>query len=367
VNAVMNKPEQITLYYREGSSDKVYQCSIEPEGELFLVHFAYGRRGSTLQTGTKTQSPVNHAQAVSIFNKLVTEKRAKGYTEGAAGSTYQHSEKQSSGIQCQLLNPIGANEVEKLITDPAYCAQEKYDGKRLLVQKEGAAIHGINRRGLMVGLPSLIVQSAHRLPGDFILDGEAVGELLYAFDLLSLNGEDLRPLAYQDRYVTLMNLMAAYKSHHLIHHIQLAPSCDTAGGKAKLLAELKQQRKEGIVFKQLDAPYTAGRPNSGGSQLKHKFYATLSAVVANLNPQRSVEIRLLNAEGWQPAGNVTIPANHSVPPVGAVVEVRYLYAMPGSGALYQPVYLGLRNDIALHECTTSQLKFKAQDEDSNAD
>jgi len=47
-------------------------------------------------------------------------------------------------------------------------------------------------------------------------------------------------------------------------------------------------RKEGVVFKRLDAPYTPGRPGSGGTQLKHKFCATLSAVVARVNAQRSV-------------------------------------------------------------------------------
>ena len=95
--------------------------------------------------------------------------------------------------------------------------------------------------------------------------------------------------------------------------------------------------------------------------MKHKFVATLSAVVAKLNQQRSVGLSLLNHEGWQPVGNVTIPPNHPVPNVGAVVEVRYLYAVP-DGSLYQPVYLGMRNEVEPHECVVSQLKFK-RDED----
>ena len=111
------------------------------------------------------------------------------------------------------------------------------------------------------------------------------------------------------------------------------------------------------------APYTPGRPNSGGAQLKYKFYATLSAVVAKVNPQRSVEIRLLDKDGWQPAGNVTIPANQKVPVVGAVVEIRYLHAYRESGCLYQPTYLGVRQDVEAHECVASQLKFKSGDED----
>ena len=80
----MNTPqtECITLSYREGSSDKVYQASIEPNGGLFVVNFAYGRRGSTLTTGTKTQNPVDHDSARNIYDKLVREKKAKGYTAG---------------------------------------------------------------------------------------------------------------------------------------------------------------------------------------------------------------------------------------------------------------------------------------------
>ena len=116
------------------------------------------------------------------------------------------------------------------------------------------------------------------------------------------------------------------------------------------------------MFKLLDAPYTPGRPNSGGSQLKHKFVATLSAVVAKVNAQRSVGLSLLNHEGWQPIGNVTIPANHQVPQVGAVVDTRYLHAYR-DGSLYQPVYLGERSDVRQEECVVSQLKFKRDDDE----
>jgi bifunctional non-homologous end joining protein LigD len=50
-----------------------------------------------------------------------------------------------------------------------------------------------------------------------------------------------------------------------------------------------------------------------------------------------------------------------VPNLGAVVEVRYLYAYP-DGSLYQPVYLGERSDVDVTECVVSQMKFK-RDED----
>src|SRR6266571_2460171 len=108
--------EQITLYYRQGSSDKVYQASIEPADGGHVVRFAYGRRGTTLQTGTKTNTPVTQDEAKRIYDKLVAEKTAKGYTPGEDGTPYQHTdrEQQVSGITPQLLNPIEAEEAARL-------------------------------------------------------------------------------------------------------------------------------------------------------------------------------------------------------------------------------------------------------------
>jgi bifunctional non-homologous end joining protein LigD len=45
--------------------------------------------------------------------------------------------------------------------------------------------------------------------------------------------------------------------------------------------------------------------------------------------------------------------------VDQVVECRFLYAFKESGSIFQPVYLGTRDDITTEECTTAQLKYKA--------
>lgn len=118
------------------------------------------------------------------------------------------------------------------------------------------------------------------------------------------------------------------------------------------------------MFKHGAAPYVTGRPKSGGMQLKHKFYATLSAVVDIVNAQRSIQIKLLKGARWVSAGNVTIPPNVIIPALGAVVEIRYLYAFKESGSLYQPVYLRMRSDVLPTECVTKQLKFKNDEGES---
>src|ERR1043165_2223229 len=199
MNAVMEAQNQVTLYYREGSSDKMYQAAIEPAGELFVVNFAYGRRGSTLSTGTKTSSPVDYATAKEIFTKLVSGKKANGYTEGESGTPYTHSEKQSSGILPQLLNAIEEADADRLLDDDDYCAQEKFDGRHLLVRKQDGHIEGINKQGLLVGLPETVLSDFRNLPGSFIAGGESVGDHYYPFDLLELNGENLRLFPYRTR------------------------------------------------------------------------------------------------------------------------------------------------------------------------
>jgi predicted DNA-binding WGR domain protein len=176
MNVVTATPDRVSLYYREGSSDKVYQAAIEPVGQQFVVNFAYGRRGATLTTGTKTSTPVDYATAKKIYTKLVGEKKAKGYTEGADGTPYQHTDKQASGILPQLLNPIEESEVELLLRDDNYCAQEKFDGRHLLVRKQDDHLEGINKKGLLVGLPQTVVDDFRQFPGSLIPDGESIGD-----------------------------------------------------------------------------------------------------------------------------------------------------------------------------------------------
>ena len=357
MNAVIEAPHRVSLYYREGSSDKVYQAAIEPAGNQFVVNFAYGRRGATLTTGTKTSSLVSYDAAKDIFSKLVSEKKAKGYTEGADGTPYQHTDKQSSGILPQLLNPIDEADVERLFCDDDYCAQEKHDGRHILIRKRDEDIKGINKKGLIVGLPQTVASDIRNLPGSFIHDGESVGDDYHAFDLLELNGKNLCPFPYRTRLTHLVNLLLSGAKHD---HVRVVETAFTTKQKTTLWERLRRENREGIVFKRLDAPYTPGKPNSGGAQLKFKFVATLSAVVAKINARRSVEISLFNGRSLVSCGNVSIPANHEIPVVGVIVEVRYLYAFKESGVLYQPVYLGPRDDVDAGECLTSQLKYKAE-------
>jgi bifunctional non-homologous end joining protein LigD len=133
----------------------------------------------------------------------------------------------------------------------------------------------------------------------------------------------------------------------------------TCAAKLVLLQEVHKHGGEGIVLKRHDAPYSPGRPNTGGPALKFKFVATASVLVTSHHEEHSsVRMALYDGAGdLVDVGSVTIPPNKERPPIGAIIEVRYLMAFRG-GSLIQAVYLGIRYDIKRSACTIDQLRFK---------
>jgi hypothetical protein len=343
---------------REGPSNKEYHAAIEPRGDAFIVTFAYGRTDSILTTGTKTPAPVSMEDATKVFDKLVAAKLAKGYHEGYPGRPYRPSpcpvHGPASGIRCQLPNPVDVSEVSRLLTGTSHCLQEKHDGYRLLVRKRGDEITGINRRGFIVAVPEPIRKAVAQIGFDVLLDGVAVGETLHAFDLLEVKGHDLRPRRYLDRHAGL--LMAIPPSLPALRWVSTAVD---PNDKIEIFEEYRQIGCKGVVFKDVNAPFSPGRPASGGPQLTYGFVVSASFVAADQNAKRCVRLGLYDEETLVPVGNVTIPAGHPIPRMGEVVEVRYRHAVRESGEIHQPVYVGKRPDMPAGECGTHQLKYKS--------
>lgn len=361
--------ERIELHYQGNGSDKVYVVELKQTTTgNYLVHCHYGRRGGTLNFADKTPSPVSHLTAKTIFDKVVKEKTSKGYqvvshTHPTGSTPAAAPSKPAPGpkpvlpgvLMPQLLNPVCEGELESLLDSDEWWAQEKMDGERRPVSNDGnGKWSGWNKKGEMVALPEIVVQELNKTPfrADTVLDGEIIGDVYFPFDVIMLNGRNLRDAQLQDRARALLDIQ-------LSEHIRPVSYFRHTDDKRGLLAKVKGENGEGLVFKRRDSFYVPGRPNSGGDQLKHKFVESATLTVWKRNQgKRSVQVAGYD-ENRQlvELGSVTIPANHEVPEKGAIVEIRYLYAYKG-GSLYQPVYLGVRNDQTIEDCVISQLKYK---------
>ncbi len=361
--------QSVSLFFTEGSSNKEYHAQLKAQDTGWVVTFQFGPRGKALKSGTKTASPLGFEAALKVYTALVAEKTRKGYTPESTGRAYQGSPlaERDSGLRPQLLNEVSPEEAERLLKDPDWVVQEKQDGERRMVRincsDAADSIEGTNRNGLIVGMDLRVVEALAKTFGSVqaVLDTEDLGEAgLRVFDVLEMEGQDLRGQPYKERLAILDQILARAKLAGQAELVVVVETAVTELDKEVLYLSCLQRNAEGVVFKQLSAKHSPGRPASGGSWLKLKFVATASVIVDGANDgKRSVRMVGLNDQGDLVAlGNVTVPANKAIPADESIIEVRYLYAYPG-GSLFQPNFLRVRNDIDRSACTVSQLKYKA--------
>ncbi|MDH6165401.1 hypothetical protein M2282_000529 [Variovorax boronicumulans] len=336
------------LYFTGQGSDKVYQVHLRPKDDGWVVDYGNGRRGGTLATGTKTSSPVAFEAALKIYEKVVKEKTSKGYTPDQSGALYTSSDLAGriSGELPQLPTLILEEQVARYFDDAGWGLQEKADGENRILLIEGETVRGTNRRGLFVDIPQAWVGEAGATAGRTVIAGEHVGDVFKAFDLLALDGQDLRSAAFIDRFGHLQK-MAGRLPWMVVLDLET-----TAEGKRRRAAQLLAAHGEGYVLKALAAPFAAGRSTTS---LKFKFNQSATCEVIRVNAQRSVAVGLRDETGAMvDMGNVTVPPNEALPPVGALVEVRYLYRYAG-GKFEQPVYKGQRMDMTSDDAVLSQV------------
>jgi len=165
--------------------------------------------------------------------------------------------------------------VDQAPIGPRWSHEIKWDGYRAQAHLEDGNVKVFTRAGNnWSAIFHPVVEGIARLRADSaILDGEIIalkggvsdfhelrrqlGEarpaIIYqAFDLLWLDGEDLRPLPFRERKRRLAALIGVGSRH--LNHVE---HFETDGGR--MLASACNLHLEGIVSKLLDAPYRSGR------------------------------------------------------------------------------------------------------------
>lgn len=353
------------LFFTEGSSDKVYHVHLRQDGQGWGVFFENGRRGGSLREGEKLRGATLEA-AMKVFDKTVAEKVRKGYTEQESGLAFSAAAMagQDTGFRPQLLNEIDHENAATLGDD--WLVQEKHDGeRRILIQDDGGEIRFANRRGLETGVATVVESAFRRLGevvgGRLVLDAEDMGDHVVIFDVPE--HFMIRGGSFRERAAILEHVWKIILDCGLASALKVDVPTPASKFFSTALDDLQEAGAEGYVLRHQNSLYEAGRPASGGSALKVKFWAEATCrVTEGREGRRSIGLELQNGiDGpWMPVGNVTVPANQEIPAPGSLVEVRYLYAREG-GALFQPTLKGLRRDLTEDAAQMSQLKLKERD------
>ncbi|HDR9103750.1 TPA: DNA ligase D [Burkholderia vietnamiensis] len=159
-----------------------------------------------------------------------------------------------------------------------WCYEIKFDGYRMLTRIDGGDIRFLTRNGhdwsgrlprLVQAVRELNVRNAW-LDGEVVVlnaagrpdfnllqnafDSRSTADIvMFAFDLLWLNGEDLRPLPLRERRQQLRSLLEP------VEGLLLRFSEDFEQDPHSLLASASKLRLEGMMGKRADAPYRSGR------------------------------------------------------------------------------------------------------------
>ena len=185
-------------------------------------------------------------------------------------------------------------------SDPGWIFERKLDGIRCLAHRDGGPVRLLSRtdRDMTGQFPEVAEALASEPATDFVVDGEVVAfsggvtsfqrlqrrgkervsVFLYVFDLLRLEGRDVRDLPLRERKALLR------KSFRFGGPVRMSPHRNERG--EELFREACRQGLEGLIAKRADSPYRSGARSH--DWLKLKCHAEQELVIGGFTaPQGS--------------------------------------------------------------------------------
>lgn len=212
--------------------------------------------------------------------------------------------------------PLLCTAAERPPAGSGWVHEVKFDGYRTVLSVNGGRARLFSKSGhdWTHRFPELAAEAA-ALP-DCLLDGEMValddqgrsdfegllnalsnrrtaGLVFYAFDVLAIEGEDLRSLPYAQRKRRLENLLELCDGP-ACDHIAVVESLDVDG--AQLLEAARRMELEGIVSKRTDAPYRSGPSRDW---IKVKVRPTEEVVIGGWTSRSGGDIAALLTGVWR--------------------------------------------------------------------
>lgn len=293
------------------------------------------------------------------------------------------------------MNAVGVKDdgqLDRLLDDPAFIAQEKLDGIRAIVHvtKDGLRIFSRSAgvadptRPLektsalphlaaiqLPGLSGTILDSEILLPGEDSAtlagtvhrkDGNGQNHLvkIFVFDILRYRHVNMMNKFYDDRLIILDEIQTQLSSPHIV----VLPVADTSKSKRALYDNVLKSGGEGIILKRLDTYYyPAARPTNNWYKAKRsatfdcvvigftrgmgKFNSRIGAVRFGQYINGTL-VELGQCSGMTDAIRTDMSANPDTW-IGRVVTIKGMERLK-SGAIRHPQYDRIRFDKQPEEC-----------------
>ena len=230
----------------------------------------------------------------------------------------------------QRLQPMLAVLTDAPFDDADWVFESKWDGFRMVTSIEGGKVALFSRNGKIVSESYRVVARAlEKIKHDAVLDGELVAldahgrarfQLLqnalrsqanlryYLFDLMFLDGADVRGLSLLERKERLRRLIPK--------HPLLALTAHRAEHGTKYFKEAQKQGLEGIMAKRAASPYLSGQRS--GDWLKIKTARRQEVVIAGFTAPRrtrpyfgALVLAVRRDNGWRYIGHVGTGFTHA--------------------------------------------------------
>ena len=178
-------------------------------------------------------------------------------------------------LRSSFIEPCLPSTADQPPSGPEWIHEIKHDGYRLMARRDSAGIHLITRRGndWSDRFPLVVEAVNHLKVRSCLIDGEVVccderglatfqllrhrrnepQAFLYAFDLLELDGQDLRREPLEVRKATLASILRQAR-----HGVRLNQHLEHECGLTVFQHACKMEL-EGIVSKRLGSRYRSGR------------------------------------------------------------------------------------------------------------
>jgi bifunctional non-homologous end joining protein LigD len=310
----------------QGESERTLKAALEKgdlkfvlfgkklSGEFALVRLKHGKGNEWLlikkrdrfataeEPGGVERSVLSHRTMEEIAALAPGEGRIWKVNDKPAETAAKLPERTKDSMP-RKVKPMLATPVDRPFDRPGWLFEIKWDGWRVLAEIEDGRINLYSRASLSYNerFPAL-VQSLQSFKHDALLDGEVVvvdqkgqpnlqllqhytknpqGQLVYyVFDLLYLDGEDLRDRPLWRRKEMLKPLLRGQARVLYCDHIE-------EKGKA-FFEEVRKRGLEGMVGKRAASLYQSGR--RGPNWLKIKTHRRQEVVIAGFTlPRRSRE------------------------------------------------------------------------------